>query len=72
MKLEEKRKFVKDLIGSVQASILMAVESMPEKWNGIELREYIAETFARHSDTAKWDKRRYAEYRNEIVVNSKL
>jgi hypothetical protein len=42
---EEKRAFIVELIGNVQAEILAKVEAMPDEWDGHELRRFIADKF---------------------------
>jgi hypothetical protein len=63
-----KREFVRDLIGSVQASILAEVDNMPEDWDGHELRQYIADWF--EDQTTKMTPARHKAYRNEVLVRN--
>jgi hypothetical protein len=43
----DQKKFITDLIGAVQKDILNEVSSFPPDWDRIELRQYIADRFAR-------------------------
>jgi hypothetical protein len=45
MTKDEKLQFIGDLIATVRASIVERVDEMPEEWDGIELRRYIADKF---------------------------
>ena len=45
MTAEDKRRFIGELIDAVTITILARVDQMPEEWDGIELRRYIADTF---------------------------
>ena len=40
-----KRKFVRSLCNSVRDTLIAAVDKLPEDWNGIELRDLLAEAF---------------------------
>lgn len=77
MTRREKQKFVRDLIGSVQKTILAKIPQMPEEWDGIELRQLIADTFANqcHSRSmraglTKTGRERQANYKNECLVRN--
>jgi hypothetical protein len=45
MTSEERATFIRDLIRSVEESILARVDSMPDDWDGHELRRYMADWF---------------------------
>ena len=79
----EKRAFIRDLIWSTEKTVLEAVSAMPENWDGIELREYIAEKFADSTNnylhSHLWQptkdkayRRRSKDYENEIITNRLL
>ncbi len=81
MNAAEKRTFIKDLIRSTEKTVLEAVSAMPDNWDGIELREYIAEKFCDSSylhshfwqpSHRKEYRKRAKEYENEIITNRKL
>lgn len=50
MTKREKKRFVRDLIGTIQQSILEEVNQMPEDWDGVELRRRIAD----RANEANW------------------
>lgn len=72
----EKRKFIRDLCGSITKMVLNNVDRMPAEWDGIELRQYIADTFADRAgamsfrSTIDRDRKRLKEYRNTVLVNN--
>ena len=65
MDIPEKLRFINDLTDNVKMDIIKKVKDMPEDWDGVELRWYIAEMFKIIvSPTAKHEyKKRYREYR---------
>lgn len=63
---EQQREFVSDLILAVRTKILNA--DIPAEWDGIELRQYIADQFA--EQVGDMDKRRRREYRNDILTRN--
>lgn len=71
MKYAEKVTFIAELIGNVQDGIIKKTDKLPENWDGIELRWYIADKFA-DAVMGSYDKRskRYKDYENEVLVNN--
>lgn len=49
MKKRDKAKFIRSLCNGVRDDALKSIEHMPEDWDGIELREYLAGKFVRES-----------------------
>lgn len=45
MNKAEKKRFIRQLIRNVQNDLIEAVDRLPEEWDGIELRELIADRF---------------------------
>lgn len=45
MTRKEKRQFITDLCRSIKKESLAKVPSMPENWDGLELRQYLADKF---------------------------
>jgi hypothetical protein len=73
MTKKEKVQFIRELTASVTASIIDKVPQMPDEWDGIELRHYIADrfeaqakTYGRGTGTA--ERRRYRNYKNTVLV----
>lgn len=64
-----KRRFIRELIGNVQAEILARVADMPESWDGHELRRYIADRFEDADMTMhrKEFRRRRKDYRSAVL-----
>ena len=65
MDIQGKRDFLHELLHNVKTDIMKAIPKMPEDWDGIELRWYVAEKFGEVVDpTARHEhKKRYREYR---------
>lgn len=63
-----KRKFIRDLIGSVQRDIIAAVRKMPDDWDGHELRQLIADKF--EQETTDMPRSRAKDYANTRLVNN--
>ena len=75
MTKKDKRRFIRELIGSVKKTVLANVDKMPEEWDGIELREYVADKFTESRSTISglgrsYMKRRAKDYRNEVLVRN--
>lgn len=57
MNAKQKKKFIRDLCGSISREVISKVPVMPEEWNGHELRVLLANKFeveARHAMTRGW------------------
>jgi hypothetical protein len=69
MELTDKRRFIEELIGNVQRDVLSKVDRVPEDWDGIELRQWIADHFtsAVYSPSSP---ARMKAYRNEVLVRN--
>jgi len=70
MTLREKKKFIRDLMESVFAEMRAKAASLPEEWDGIELRELLAEKFRRETCPSLMTGRRKRDYRNEVIVRN--
>lgn len=72
MNAQQKRLFISDLMESIKQNMLSKVDSMPEEWDGIELRWYIADTAAEQaamsSDYDRGDRRK--AYRNTVITRN--
>ncbi len=72
MSKEDAARFVAELVGSVQGSILGLIErgKLPEEWDGHELRQLLADWFAnqvgRHVMTGK----RLRAYKNDVLTGN--
>lgn len=74
---KEKRAFIRALTKSVLKDVLDNVPFMPPEWGGLELREYLADRFARscslrhavpNSFTGRSHIQRLREYRNDLLT----
>lgn len=72
MNTAEKVRFVRELVDSVQQEVLQKILTgvVPEEWDGIELRQYLAEKFL--EATYKMDRRRRRAYDNAIAISANL
>jgi hypothetical protein len=70
MNKPDKQQFIRDLVASVQRTVLEAVDHMPEEWDGIELRQYLADKFV--DSTFNMNARRKRDYRNTVAVTMGL
>ena len=71
MDIPNKLRIISELFENVKDSVLRKVKDMPEDWDGIELRWYIAEKFGEEIPSQKHDKRlaaRYNKYRNFVIT----
>ena len=68
MDYKEKQDFIADLCNMVRDHILGKVSGMPEEWNGIELRQYIADRFAEQAYylQRKENHKRRRSYKDEV------
>lgn len=70
MTQQEKESFIHELIAAMEKRMLKCVERMPEDWDGVELRQFIADT-ARHNAMPHLLKgKRKREYSNAVLVNN--
>lgn len=75
MTTAQKQFFIVELIESVKKDLLEKAQYMPEEWDGLELRQYIADQFAGNvfgGNITNHRSRRYRLYKNEIIINRHL
>lgn len=71
----EQRRFIRQLIGNVKKDLIAKVPKIPREWDGIELRQWIADAFTDATcgyskrKELTW-KRRFRAYRNEVLVRN--
>ena len=68
MKISEQKQFVRDLVKSVQSEILENTFDMPSDWDGIELRQYIADKFSEQVFEMSGARKR--NYKNAVIVTN--
>jgi hypothetical protein len=68
----EKQQFIVELTGNIMNKAIEQTAKMPESWDGIELRWYLADKFADavFGETSKRKGKRYNEYRNSVIVDN--
>lgn len=67
---DEKAKFIKDLCDNCKFELLERVKHMPNSWEGMELRQYIADYFAETAvlSERKYLRKRYREYKSDVAT----
>ncbi len=68
MDIPKKLRFINDLTDNVKMDIIKKVKDMPEDWDGIELRWYIAEKFDEATFGVYKKGKRYNKYRNFVIT----
>ncbi len=66
----EKKRFINGLIKNVQKEIISKVWDMPLEWDGIELRQYIADNFSDCIIKGTMSKSRKQKYNNTIYTTN--
>lgn len=71
MSKQEKKQFVISLMSNIQEFIVGKIESgtVPEHWDGHELRQYVTDTVGEKSVFSPMKGKRMREYRNDLMVN---
>jgi hypothetical protein len=72
MDTKQKKDFINSLITAVQNELIAKVDKMPADWDGIELRQLIADKFAECVIERTMPKRsaRMKAYRNTVIVEN--
>lgn len=70
MTKNDKKVFIHDLILDVKDEVLSKVDSMPENWDGLELRQYISDCFRQIVFDKTLIGKRKKNYINDISVNN--
>lgn len=68
MTYDEKRAFITELCNNTRDAIMANADRMPDSWDGIELREYIAERFRENAYGFNRRGRRWNDYRNTTLI----
>mgnify|MGYP001574909089 FL=1 len=69
---QEKKEFIESLVNAVRDDISGKIDAMPENWDGIEVRQYIADRFQYCVVADSLRGSRKKEYKNELLVNGRL
>lgn len=70
MTLQEKESFIRELIAAMEKRMLKCVERMPEDWDGVELRQFIADTAQYNIMPHLLKGKRKREYENAKMINN--
>ena len=72
MTIAEQRAFIDTLIKRIHGEILFKLGDMPSAWDGVELRQYIADCFDAEAPKPPMQGARSRNYRNEIAISAHL
>jgi len=70
MKNYERQEFIEELIGSVKEEIISKSPNMPDSWDGIELRQYIADRFSDAVIKRLLSGSRKRAYKNTLLISN--
>jgi hypothetical protein len=64
----EKRILIRDLCNSVRGEVMNKVTTgdIPEEWEAAEIRQYLAETFAK--EICRLNGQRFRDYLNTLII----
>ena len=69
MNKQHHKAMVKGILKSLEKTLLDKLKDLPDEWDGIEIRQWIADTYANHF-SYKMDRKRMKNYRNTRLVNN--
>ena len=69
MNTKERKQFIRNLCNNVRNEIIGKSAQMPDDWDGIELRSYIAACFA-ECKMGNLTGKRLKDYRNTIYISN--
>lgn len=70
MTLKQKKTFIRDLTKSIMAQVIVAAANMPEEWDGIEIRQLLADKFNQATHPRLLSGKRKRDYDNEVLVRN--
>ena len=70
MTKREKEKLIKDLANNIANAVIEKIDDIPEEWDGLELRELVADKARYYSRYFSGNKKRYKNYKNEVLVRN--
>lgn len=70
MNQQEKTQFVNDICDNLRHALLERVSKMPEDWDGIEIREFLADTVSTKFNYRPMERSRKRAYANAVLVNN--
>lgn len=66
----EKRVFIDEIVNNVHSSIANKINAMPDDWDGIELRQYLALHFAQCVISGTMNTARKRRFNNEVLTRN--
>jgi len=66
----EKVQFIADLTNNVARTLTEKIDRVPEEWNGIELRQWLADAFADGVSPHMMTRTRKRAYRNDVTIHN--
>jgi len=70
MTREWQRKFIRDLLGSIQKELFDKLSEAPTEWDGIELRWWIAYAACEACPDRRPRRKRFKDFKNEALVKN--
>jgi hypothetical protein len=70
MTRKEQRQFIEELTDRMKVDILHRVHKIPENWDGVELRWWIAEIYGQGVISSAGLRGRKKDYNNDVLVNN--
>ena len=69
MNKQEKKRFIKNLTGSIRDELISKIDKIPENWDGYELRQLLADSFKQEAYLKMTGKRK-KDYTNNVIINN--
>ena len=70
MTLLERREFIQQHIERIKATLMNTSNIMPETWEGLELKQYIADKFSIPNSWWNGRLKRKKSYNNDVMVEN--
>lgn len=70
MTRKEKRLFLRELTSNVLSDLLKKLPKTPDDWNGIELRQWVADSFSSCVFKGTMPPSRKRKYNNEVLTRN--
>lgn len=68
MTRKDQRRIVREMLGALRKTMTASLALVPEDWDGLELRQLLADAAAEFVIKGTMDRRRTREYRNACLV----
>lgn len=70
MTKNEQRRFCSSICNDLKKEILKRVKTVPENWDGFELRQWIADYYISHYAYQNLKGQRKKDYKNDLIVKN--